>query len=264
MTIITNFKHSHHAKLKIRTLFLSTGAIFLLRLLQSFIFIRIINTVDHMSYQNARINMVKQQLRTGDVLEESILNLYNLIPRHEFVPEKYTHFAYSDMQIPLGYDQRMLTPLEEAIILQNLDLKGHETVLEIGTGTGFFTALLSKLCKKVISVDYYEQFTLNAARKLHMHHCDNVELVTGDASQGWLEQAPYDVIIFTGALEQLNKTQRLQIVPGGKIFAIEGKYPIMQARIHHLDHQENWHESLIFETEIPLLIDTLRQKEFVF
>jgi protein-L-isoaspartate(D-aspartate) O-methyltransferase len=217
-----------------------------------------------MSYQNARTNMVKQQLRTGDVLEESILNLYDLIPRHEFVPEQYANFAYSDMQIPLAHSQRMLTPLEEGLILQALQLKGNETILEVGTGSGFFTALLSKLCKKVISIDYYSEFTVNAARKLKAHECDNVELITGDASQGWLESAPFEVMIFTGALEQLNETHLLQILPGGKLVAIEGKPPVMTARLHQLDHQEQWQQSLLFETEIPLLIDRLRTKEFIF
>ncbi|KTC78933.1 protein-L-isoaspartate O-methyltransferase family protein [Legionella cherrii] len=217
-----------------------------------------------MSYQSARINMVKQQLRTGDVLNESILNLYELVARHEFVPEQFVNFAYSDMQIPLHHGQRMLTPLEEGQILQALDLQGHETVLEIGTGSGFFTALLSKLCKKVISVDYYADFTAHAAHQLKKHHCNNVELITGDASQGWLESAPYDVVIFTGAVEKINETQRLQILPGGKLFAIEGKSPVMQGRLYELDHEEHWHDRIIFETNIPLLIDKSKPKEFVF
>jgi protein-L-isoaspartate(D-aspartate) O-methyltransferase len=217
-----------------------------------------------MSYQNARTNMVKQQLRTGDVLNESILNLYHLIPRHEFVPAKYKDFAYSDMQIPLEHGQRMLTPLEEGKTLQALKLKGNETVLEIGTGSGFFTALLSKLCKKVISVDYYAEFTVNAAAKLKAHHCDNVELLTGDGSQGWLEKAPYDVVVFTGALTELNETHFLQIVPGGKLCVIEGRPPVLQAQLYELDHKDTWTQSLIFETNIPLLTDKLKPKVFVF
>ena len=186
-----------------------------------------------MSHQHARTNMVKQQLRTGDVLEEKILSLYDLIPRHEFVPEQYSHFAYSDMQIPLEHRQRMLTPLEEGSILQALELTGKETVLEVGTGSGFFTALLSKLCKQVISVDYYANFTNDAAQKLHAHKCDNVELITGDASRGWLEKAPYDIVVFTGAVEKLTEGHMLQILPGGKLFAIEGKLPVMQGRLYH-------------------------------
>ncbi|RUR08453.1 protein-L-isoaspartate O-methyltransferase [Legionella sp. km772] len=217
-----------------------------------------------MNNNSARTNMVKQQLRTNDVLDESILALYDLVPRHEFVPEQYAAFAYSDMQIPLRHEQRMLTPLEEGMILQALDLRGHETVLEIGTGSGFFTALLSKLCKKVISVDYYAEFTHNAAAKLKAHHCDNVELITGDASRGWLEKAPYDVVVFTGAVEQLTQTHKLQILPGGKLFSITGKSPIMQARLYSLDHEGIWTESFLFETDIPNLIDHLKPKEFVF
>jgi protein-L-isoaspartate(D-aspartate) O-methyltransferase len=208
--------------------------------------------------------MVKQQLRTGDVLNESILSLYDTVLRHDFVPEQFAHFAYSDMQISLNHDQRMLTPLEEGKILQALDLKGHEVVLEIGTGSGFFTALLSKLCKKVISVDYYADFTTDAARKLKAHRCDNIELITGDACQGWLEKAPYDVVIFTGAIEKITETQRLQILPGGKLFAIEGKSPVMKGTLYELDHDEHWQELLLFETGIPLLIDKSKPKEFVF
>lgn len=217
-----------------------------------------------MNNNSARINMVKQQLRTGDVLNDSILDLYDLIPRNEFVPSTYSNFAYSDMQIPLPHGQQMLTPLEEGTLLQALELTGKETVLEIGTGTGFFTALLSKLCKKVISIDYYADFTAAAGKKLQEHHCDNVELITGDGSRGWLEKAPYDVIVFTGALEQLTETHRLQIVPGGSLVAILGKTPVMQARIYKLDHNDNWEDSLLFETDTPQLVDQLKPKEFVF
>lgn len=208
--------------------------------------------------------MIKQQLRTGQVLNESILNLYDVIPRHEFIPEPLAHFAYSDMQIPLAHGQRMLTPLEEGTLLQALDLKGHETVLEIGTGTGFFTAMLSKLCKKVISIDYYSDFTIHAGRKLKAHQCDNVELITGDGCRGWLENAPYDAVVFTGSIERITETQRLQVLPGGKLIAILGQSPVMQARLFELDHHAVWTETILFETDIPALVDQLKPKEFVF
>lgn len=209
-------------------------------------------------------NMVKQQLRANNVLNETILELYKTVPRHAFLPSHLADFAYSDMQIPLAHNQRMLAPQEEGLILQALNLQGHETVLEIGTGTGFFTALLSKLCKKVISVDYYAEFTTAAAARLKQHQCNNVELFTGDASRGWLELAPYDVIVFTAATEQLTKTHRLQVVPGGKLFAFVGKSPILQGRMYELNHNDEWHESLLYETDIPPLIDNLKSKEFVF
>lgn len=212
----------------------------------------------------ARINMVKQQLRTGDVLNEKILALYDIIPRPDFVPSTFKDFAYSDMQIPLAQGQRMMTPLEEGIILQALNLQGHETVLEIGTGSGFLTAMLSKLCKKVLSIDYYEEFTRAAKLALNAHQCTNVELITGDASRGWLDQAPFDAIIFTGAIEALTETHRLQVLPGGQVFAVIGREPIMQGQLHHLDHNGNWSNTVLFETRIPSLIDKSKPKEFIF
>lgn len=214
--------------------------------------------------QTARTNMIKQQLRTGNVLDERVLALYNDVPRDKFLPFKFQSFAYSDMQIPLPHEQCMMTPLEEALLLQSLALKSHETVLEIGTGSGFLTALLSRLCKKVISVDYYADFTLNARRKLAEQQCSNVELFTGDASQGWLDLAPYDVIVFTGALEALTEIQRLQLLPGGRLFAIMGTQPVMQGQLHELDHDGVWHERLVFETCLPPLINNLKQNNFVF
>lgn len=208
--------------------------------------------------------MIKQQLRTGAVIDENILDLYVKIPRHKFVPQGYQDFAYSDMHIPLGNDQLMLTPLEESTILQEIALTGQETVLEIGTGSGFFTALLSKLAKKVISVDYFDEFTHNAKQKLAEFNCNNVELITADASNGFVDQAPYDVIIYTGAIKELSELQKLQLLPGGQLFTIIGEHPVMQGKLFTLDHQENWQSKLLFSTDIPMLINKLAKQEFVF
>ena len=214
--------------------------------------------------QSARINMIKQQLRTGNVLNETILGLYDEISRDDFVPNPFKPFAYSDMQIALPHDQRMLTPLEEGLLLQALALKGHEVVLEVGTGTGFLTALLSRLCKKVISIDYYADFTTSARRHLDEYKCNNVELLTGDASGGWLDKAPYDAIVITGAIESLSESQRLQLLPGGKLFAIIGKEPVMQGQLHSLDHNKLWQKEVLFETNIPPLINKIKVNDFVF
>ncbi|MDP3705484.1 MAG: protein-L-isoaspartate O-methyltransferase [Legionellaceae bacterium] len=217
-----------------------------------------------MNTQIARVNMIKQQLRTGDVLDESILELYQSIPRDAFVPAKFKDFAYSDMPIELPNKQLMMTPLEEALILQALHLTGHEVVLEVGTGTGFLTTLLSRLCKHVISIDYYEEFTAMARKNMEPYSCNNVALITGDASQGWVDKAPYEVIVFSGALEGISEIQRLQLLPGGKLIAIIGKAPVMQAMLLTLDHDGIWTEQILFETNLPPLIDKFNQQRFVF
>jgi protein-L-isoaspartate(D-aspartate) O-methyltransferase len=217
-----------------------------------------------MNNELARINMINQQLRTGDVLQQTILDLYKKVPREAFIPPPFSPFAFSDMQIDLPNEQRMLTPLEEGKILQVMNFKGHETVLEIGTGTGFFTALLSCLCKNVISVDYYERFTLDARRKLNELSYNNVELYTGNAYNGWLDKAPYHAVIFTGAIEAITETHRLQVLPGGQLFAIIGIEPVMQGQLHRLDHQGQWTMEVIFETNIPPLLSPIKQNYFVF
>lgn len=217
-----------------------------------------------MSTQSKRINMIKQQLRTGDVLSPKIIALYEQIPRDEFVPNEFKPFAYSDMQIPLAHDQRMLTPLEEAKILQALNLSGTEVVLEVGTGSGFLTALLSRLCKHVLSIDYFASFTAAARQALAEHRCSNVTLETGNAAKGWLDKAPYDAIIFTGAMSSLTESHRLQLLPGGKLFAIVGKSPAMQGQLHCLDHAGLWQSEVLFETNIPPLIDSESPINFVF
>ncbi len=217
-----------------------------------------------MNVQSTRINMIKQQLRTGDVIDESILELFREIARDEFVPAKYKDFAYSDMQLELAHQQRMMTPLEEAKILQALNLTGNETVLEVGTGTGFLTALLSRRCKKLISVDYFADFTANAKLNLSKYKCDNVELLTADAHKGYLEKAPYDVVVFTASLEKLTDSHLLQIVPGGRLFAIIGKEPVMQGQLHSLDHNNKWHKKMIFETNLPSLINETKPNGFIF
>ena len=208
--------------------------------------------------------MIKQQLRTGDVLDEVILDLYEEIPRSFFVPSEMRDFAYSDMQIPYAFGQKMMSPEQEGKLLQALNLKGYETVLEVGTGTGFFTALLSRLSKKVISIDFYKELIDAARPKLAHFKCDNVELITGDAFGGWVDQAPYDIVILNGGIEFITDLHRLQVLPGGKLTAIIGIEHAMKCVLFELDHQNHWTETPLFDTCLPPLINLSKVKEFVF
>lgn len=202
----------------------------------------------------AQSNMIKQQLRTGNVLNDTVLGLYQTLPRDSFVPRTYKQFAYSDYQIPLEHQQKMLTPLEEATILQALNLQGTETVLEIGTGCGFFTALLAQCAKHVISVDYYRDITEKAQKHLNDFKIDNITLETGDAHRGWMENAPYDVIVMTGAIRQLDDVFKTQLMKTGKLFAIVGEGSAMTGSIYTLDEQEQWIETPLFDTYVQPLI----------
>lgn len=209
-------------------------------------------------------NMIKQQLRATNVLDESVISLFQSIPRTDFVPQELESFAYSDMQMPIAHNQRMMTPTEEALLLQALSLQGHETILEVGTGTGFLTALLSRCCDHIVSVDFYADFTLKAQTKLKQYECNNVTLITGDAINGWLEKAPYDVVIFTGGLPALTKTHMLQVLPGGTLFAVVGNEPSMQGQLLTLAHDKTWSKQILFETCLPPLVNKLTPKHFVF
>lgn len=214
--------------------------------------------------QQSFINMLKQQLRTGNVLDDKILELFENIPRHDFVPEDFKEFAYSDMQIPLPNKQRMLTPLEEGLILDNLKISKHETVLEIGTGCGFLTALLSQLAHKVISVEYYKELSEIAQKNLSKYQCDNVELVVGDGLEGCLEKAPFDAMVMSAGIAQVTPTHKLQLLSQGKLFAIVGKKPSMQGQLHKQDVEGNWSKKIIFNTCVPEVVDNFNKKTFIF
>lgn len=212
----------------------------------------------------AQINMIKQQLRTGNVLDEYILELFESLPRDEFVPEQYRAVAYSDMQIPLAHEQRMMTPLEEGLILQNLQLTGDEKVLEIGTGSGYLTALLAKSCAHVTSIDIHADFCESAQKKLADFKIDNVDIINGDGRQGWMEKAPYNVVVLTGCIDEITKGFRLQLMKGGKLFAILGDSIAMHGVYCQLTESDEWKKQIVFETSLPLLVDKAKHPQFIF
>ncbi|OGV26635.1 MAG: protein-L-isoaspartate O-methyltransferase [Legionellales bacterium RIFCSPHIGHO2_12_FULL_37_14] len=214
--------------------------------------------------QVAQVNMIKQQLRTSSVTDENIIKLYERILREEFVPQQYANFAYSDMQIPLAHGQKMLTPAEEGQILQALQFTGSETVLEIGTGTGYFTALLSKLCKKVISVDIFPEFTQEAQKKLAKFRCSNVTFYTENAYYGLPQNAPYDCIIVSSAINKINDELFLQLNKGGKLIAVVGGDSIQQVQLHTITTRQLRVERFLFNTFLPQLVQPHNKNHFIF
>jgi protein-L-isoaspartate(D-aspartate) O-methyltransferase len=176
-----------------------------------------------MNHDEARHNMIEQQIRTWGVLDQTVLDLLAQVPREDFVPAAYRNLAFSDLSIPLGNGEVMMPPRVEARLLQALAIKPHETVLEIGTGSGYFTALLAKLARHVFSVEIQAEFLASARKVLEEHDIYNVSLELGDAARGWDRHAPYDVIVVTGSLPILPESCKTQLKVGGRL-AVANRY----------------------------------------
>lgn len=214
--------------------------------------------------EQARFNMIEQQIRPWEVLDPRVLELMAEVPREDFVPARYRKLAYADMPVPLGDDQVMMPPKMAARILQALEIRPDETVLEVGTGTGYFTALLARLAKQVYSVDINPQMTRQAAEKLAAHGITNVTLETGDAARGWAQHAPYDVIVITGSLPVLPESFQQSLNIGGRLAAIVGDPPTMEVLLITRVGEDEYARESLFETELPPLINAPQPERFTF
>ncbi|MGH8755381.1 MAG: protein-L-isoaspartate O-methyltransferase family protein, partial [Burkholderiales bacterium] len=184
-----------------------------------------------MDIEQARFNMIEQQIRTWEVLDQEVLDLVFAIKRERFVPEKWRALAFADMEIPLGLGQTMWPPKLEARCIQELGLKKTDTVLEVGTGSGYLTALLAARAQHVYSVEIYPELAKQAAQTLKIEGVANVTLDTGDASRGWNKHAPYDAIVLTGSVPLLIEVYQQALKPEGRLFVIVGDPPVMAAKI---------------------------------
>lgn len=217
-----------------------------------------------MNFEQARLNMIEQQIRTWEVLDQHVLNLIAEIHREDFIPEDYRQLALADVQLPLAHQQVTMTPKVEARLVQALNIQQDDTILEIGTGCAYLTALLARSGRQVTSVDIYPEFTREAKRKLAGHGIENVELQTGDASQGWKGRGPYDVIVVTGSVPVLNTCFQEQLKPGGRLFVIVGTPPVMEAILITAIGNRQWATESLFETNLPSLIGLSHPQPFIF
>ena len=220
-----------------------------------------------MNLEQARTNMVEQQIRTWEVLDQDVLDLLYVVPREEFVPEQHRALAFSDLEIPLGRGKegpRMWQPKLEARVLQELMLKKLDRVLEVGTGSGYFTALLAHRAGQVCSVEIDAQLAAFGRGNLERHGADNVTLETGDAARGWPAHAPYDAIVLTGSTPTLPRAFLEQLAPGGRLFAVVGEAPAMKARLVSCTAPGAWRSVDLFETVIAPLANAERPSRFRF
>lgn len=216
-----------------------------------------------MDTEIARTNMLKQQLRTSGVVDQHLLDLFDRLPREEFVPQDFHNFAYADANIPLKHAQVMFSPVLEARILQETAIKPHEKVLEIGTGSGYFSALLACQAAHVTSVDIFPEFTQEAAIKLKHHGIKNISLNTGNGAKGWGAEQ-FDVIIVSGALPFLPESLVMQLAPAGRMFAVLGASPAMAACLIKRLSASDLTTHVLFETVLPMLLEASQREYFNF
>jgi len=217
-----------------------------------------------MNFEQARFNMVEQQIRTWEVLDARVLELLEKTHREDFVPVRYRKMAFTDMAIPMDHDQSMMKPVVEGRLLQALELKEDETVLEIGTGSGFITACLAQLAKQVVSVDIHAEFTRGAEAKLKEKDIQNVELETGDAMTGWQPEQAHDVLVVTGSVQDIPDHFRGWVNPGGRMFVVCGDEPAMEAKLLTKLNATEWREESLFETDLARLVNAETSPEFEF
>ena len=203
--------------------------------------------MNEMDMEQARFNMIEQQIRPAEVLDPTVLHTIAEVPREFFVAAAYQQLAFSDTNIPLNANQVMMSPIQEARMLQALSVQPTDTVLEIGTGSGYVTALLAKMGKHVTSIEIDQQLSSSVAHKLRDQKITNVTLEVGD-----------------GSLPILCEDLKLQLREGGRLFAIVGSEPAMSAKLIIRINESQWSEEEMFETVIPPLINAEKPSEFVF
>lgn len=217
-----------------------------------------------MNLEETRFNMVVQQIRPWYVLDDSVLDMLYKIKREDFVPLEKQSMAFVDMEIPLGYGQVMLAPKAEARILQELKIQKTDKVLEVGSGSGYMTALLAEKGGHVYSVEIVPELESMAAKNLTAYNINNVTLEQGDAAQGWTKHAPYDVIVLTGSTPVLPEVFKQSLNIGGRLFAIVGEDPVMQALLITRKGLDEFITDSLFETVTVPLINAQQSEKFVF
>ncbi|MFZ1851408.1 MAG: protein-L-isoaspartate O-methyltransferase [Nitrosomonas sp.] len=217
-----------------------------------------------MNLEETRFNMVVQQIRPWYVLDDSVLDMLYKIKREDFVPLEKQSMAFVDMEIPLGYGQVMLAPKAEARILQELKIQKTDKVLEVGSGSGYMTALLAEKGGHIYSVEIVPELESMAAKNLKAYNINNVTLEQGDAAEGWTKHAPYDVIVLTGSTPVLPEVFKQSLNIGGRLFAIVGEDPVMQALLITRKGLDEFITDSLFETVTVPLINAQQSEKFVF
>jgi protein-L-isoaspartate(D-aspartate) O-methyltransferase len=217
-----------------------------------------------MNIEQARFNMIEQQIRPWEVLDPQVLDLLFVVKREDFVPAAYRALAFADMEIPLGNGQVMLAPKIEAKLLQELAVKKTDKVLEIGTGSGYMAALLAARAEHVVTVELVPELANTARQNLERAGVANVAVEIGNGLQGWSERAPFDVIVLSGSVPVLPADLLKQLRVGGRLAAVVGEAPVMEAQLITCTAEGVFNTVNLFETVVPVLNQVEPKSRFEF
>jgi protein-L-isoaspartate(D-aspartate) O-methyltransferase len=215
-----------------------------------------------MDYAKARETMVEQQVRPWDVLDVRVLDVLARLPRDAFVGDVHRALAYADIELPIGHGERMMKPVVEGRVLQALELDAADEVLEIGTGSGFLSACLGSLAREVVSIERHADLADVARERLRVHGIANVAVETADAFE-WDSDRRFDAICVTGAVAAIPSHFLQWLRPGGRMFVVQGRSPVMDAVLLRQDVDGMRTESL-FETDLAYLAGAAPVPAFVF
>jgi protein-L-isoaspartate(D-aspartate) O-methyltransferase len=217
-----------------------------------------------MNFEKARFNMVEQQIRPWEVLDFDVLDLLMSVRREEFVPEAYKSLALSEAEIPLGHGASMLIPVIEGKILQAIQVKRSDKVLEVGAGSGYFAALLAARADWVRTVEIEPALVTMAHENLKRYGVENVIVEEGDAIRGWPSNAPYDLIVVSGGVPFIPETLLQQIKVGGRLFAFVGEPQLMTATLVTQVSEGNFRTESLFENAVPMMRNAPQKSQFKF
>jgi protein-L-isoaspartate(D-aspartate) O-methyltransferase len=217
-----------------------------------------------MDIEQARFNMVEQQIRPWEVLDPKVLDLLFRVRREDYVPPVYRSLAFVDMEIPLGHGEAMWAPKIEARALQALQLKPSDRVLEVGTGSGYFTALLAHQASVVVTVELHADLKERAEQAFRAHGLTQVQCRLGDAARDWAEDGAFDTIVLTGSTPLMPEAFFRRLNPGGRLFAVVGEGAIMSARLVTATAAGVFRTDSLFETRVKALENALEPARFSF
>jgi len=216
------------------------------------------------SYEQARFNMVEQQVRPWEVMDPRVLQVMQALPRENFVSDEYKGLAYADIEVPLANGHHMLKPVIVGRLLQALNIKPTDTILEIGTGSGYVTACLASLGKQVTSIEIDKEIAAQAAENLATLDFDNISLQINDGIHSIPDTAPFDVIAVTAHIPECKNILPKELNDGGRLFMITGASPNMTAQLTTRIHGDNFRTEALFETEIETLESVPTKEAFSF